>query len=91
VRIRQWISRPIAPESPRRTSSGLNPRQERALLEEFVTKLQPSILGQLVRVVFDRMQLAGEAGSLLRIGADIADAVAEVKKQWLTRPPKAEQ
>ena len=63
---------------------------ERALLEEFVTKLQPPILGQLVRVVFDRMQLAGEAGSLLRIEADIADAVAEAKKQWLTRP-KAEQ
>jgi hypothetical protein len=54
---------------------------ERALLEEFVTKLQPPILGQLVRVVFDRMQLAGEAGSLLRIEADIADAVAEAKKQ----------
>ena len=36
------------------------------------------------------MQLAGEAGSLLRIEADIADAVAEAKKQWLTRP-KAEQ
>jgi hypothetical protein len=63
---------------------------ERALLEEFVTKLQPPLLGQLVRVVFDRMQLAGEAGSLLRIEADIADAVAEAKKQWLTRP-KAEQ
>jgi hypothetical protein len=63
---------------------------EKALLEEFVTKLQPPILGQLVRVVFERMQLAGEAGSLLRIEADIADAVAEAKKQWLTRP-KAEQ
>ena len=36
------------------------------------------------------MQLAGEAGSLLRIEADIADAVAEAKKQWLTRA-KAEQ
>jgi hypothetical protein len=63
---------------------------ERALLEEFVTELQPPILGQLVRVGFGRMQLAGEAGSLLRIEADIADAIAEAKKQWLTRP-KAEQ
>ena len=70
--------------------SALNLCQGRALLEEFVTKLQPPILGQLVRVVFDRMQLAEEAGSLLRIGADIADAVAEAKKQWPTRP-KAEQ
>lgn len=56
-----------------------------------MTKLQPLILGQLVRVVFDRMQLAGEAGSLFRIEADITDAIAEVKKQWLSRPPKAEQ
>jgi hypothetical protein len=63
---------------------------ERALLEEFVTELQPPILRQLVRVVFDRMQLAGEAGSLLRIEADIADAVAEAKQQWLARP-KTEQ
>jgi hypothetical protein len=63
---------------------------ERALLEEFVMSLQPPVLGQLVRVVFDRMLLAGEAESLLRIEADIADAVAEAKKQWLARP-KAEQ
>jgi hypothetical protein len=36
------------------------------------------------------MQLAGEAGSLLKIEADLADAIAEAKEQWLTRP-KAEQ
>ena len=45
-----------------------------------MTKLQPLILAQLVRVVFDRMQLAGEAGALLMIEADTADAVAEAKK-----------
>jgi len=63
---------------------------ERALLDEFVTGLHPPVLGQLVRMVFDKMQLAGEAGSLLKIEADLADAVAEAKEQWLTRP-KAEQ
>jgi hypothetical protein len=63
---------------------------ERALLDEFVTGLHPPVLGQLVRMVFDKMQLAGEAGSLLKIEADLADAIAEAKKQWLTRP-KAEQ
>src|SRR5918996_1288518 len=63
---------------------------ERTLLDEFVTRLHPPVLGQLVRVVFDKMQLAGEAGSLLKIEADLVDAVTEAKKQWLTRP-KAEQ
>jgi hypothetical protein len=41
-----------------------------------------------VRAVFDKMQLAGEAGSLLKIEEDLADAVAEAKKQWLTRPKR---
>ena len=63
---------------------------ERALLDEFVTKLHPPVLGQLVRAVFDKMQIAGEAGSLLKIEADLADAVVDAKKQWLTRP-RAEQ
>jgi hypothetical protein len=63
---------------------------EKGLLEEFLIGLQPKVLGQLVRVVFERMSLAGEAGSLLRIEEDIADTVAEAKKQWLSRP-KAEQ
>jgi hypothetical protein len=36
------------------------------------------------------MRLAGDAGALLKIAEDIADTVAEAKKQWLTRP-KAEQ
>jgi Eco57I restriction-modification methylase len=63
---------------------------EQGLLEEFVTGLQPTVLGQLVRAVFARMRLAGEAGSLLKIAEDIADTVAEAKQQWLSRP-KAEQ
>lgn len=60
------------------------------LLEEFATGLQPKVLGQLVRGIFQRMSLAGEAGSLLRIQEEIADAVAEAKRQWQARP-KAEQ
>ncbi|MGH8057459.1 MAG: Eco57I restriction-modification methylase domain-containing protein, partial [Candidatus Entotheonellia bacterium] len=63
---------------------------EKALLEQFVAQLQPALLGQLVRAVFDKMALADEAGSLLRIEQDIADAVVEAKKQWLARP-RAEQ
>ena len=63
---------------------------ETDILKEFVTELQPKVLGQLVEVIFDKMKLAGDAGSLLKIEEEIADAIAEAKKQWLTRP-KAEQ
>src|SRR5262249_39911770 len=63
---------------------------EQGLLEEFVTGLQPTVLGQLVRAVFERMGLAGDAGSLLKIAEGMADTVAEAKKQWLARP-KVEQ
>lgn len=63
---------------------------EEELLEEFVATLQPSVLGQLVRAVFRRMKLAGEAGSLLKIEQEISDAITAAKQQWLTWP-KAEQ
>jgi len=59
---------------------------EKDLLEEFVSDLQPPVLGSLVKVVFEKMQLAGEAGSLLKIEEEIRDAIAEAKCLWLTRP-----
>jgi hypothetical protein len=59
---------------------------ERELLEEFVATIQPKLLGQLVRVVFDKMALAGEAGSLLPIEEEIRGAVAEAKRQWQAGP-----
>ena len=49
----------------------------RVLRQEFVASLEPP-LGRLVSRVFDRMALAGEAGSLLRIEDDIAGAVREI-------------
>lgn len=57
-----------------------------ALLDEFLTGLQPTLLRQLVRVIFDKMELAGEAGSLLKIEADIREALAEARKQWAQGP-----
>jgi len=63
---------------------------EQELLNEFVAGLQPHLLGQLVRVVFEKMKLAGEAGSLLEIGEEIKDEIAKAKKQWLAGP-KPEQ
>jgi hypothetical protein len=59
---------------------------ENDLLEEFVAGLEPKVLGQLVRDVFERMKLAGEAGSLLTIEDNIADIVAEAKKEWSNAP-----
>jgi len=59
---------------------------EKELLDEFVVELQPTVLGQLIRVVFNKMNLAGEAGSLLKIEEEIKDVVAEAKQQWKAKP-----
>lgn len=55
---------------------------EKEILKEFVGQLEPKLLGQLVEVVFDRMSLVGEAGSLLKVEEEIQDAVKEARKQW---------
>ena len=46
---------------------------EQGLLDQFLTDLQPKVIGQLVQAVFEKMKLAGEAGSLLKIEEEIAD------------------
>ena len=46
------------------------------LRREFISTLEPR-LGALLELAFDRMELAGEAGSLLRIEDDIRDAIRE--------------
>lgn len=56
---------------------------EEQMLKEFVGQLEPKVLGQVVEVVFDKMRLAGEAGSLLKIEEEIRDAVAAAKKQYV--------
>ena len=58
---------------------------------EFTAGLKPPVLGQLVDVVFEKMELAGEAGSLLKIEEEIQEAVAEAKKQWLEGPKPDQQ
>ena len=58
---------------------------------DFSASLRPRVLGDLVRVVWEKMQLAGEeAGSLLRIDAELASAISAARSQW-QRQPKAEQ
>ncbi len=64
---------------------------EPAMLKEFVGQLEPRLLGQLVEVVFDKMKLAGEAGSLLKIEEEIRTAVASAKQQWETGPVEVQR
>ena len=62
----------------------------RELLSEFTSRLKPPFLGQIVEKVWETMQLAGEAGSLLKIEEQIADWVRDAKSQWRDLP-KTEQ
>ncbi|WOG28768.1 BREX-1 system adenine-specific DNA-methyltransferase PglX [Endozoicomonas sp. 8E] len=56
---------------------------EKTLLQEFTEKLHPPVLGQLLEVIFDKMQLAGEAGTLLKIEEEMQTAIQEAREQWL--------
>ena len=51
-------------------------------LEDFLATLKPSLLGELVRTVFEKMQLAGEAGTLLRIEEEVRTAIEDARKAW---------
>ncbi len=57
---------------------------ESDLLKEFTVQLQPPILDELVTTIFEKMKLASEAGSLLKIEKEIASAIQEAKKRWYT-------
>lgn len=85
----------LAPaDRPRITRSNLVTAEpmpgDRELLDEFTHDLRPRVLGDLVRVVFEKMELAGEAGSLLRIEEELAEAIAQAHRQWAAGS-KAEQ
>jgi hypothetical protein len=56
---------------------------EEQILKDFVGQLEPKLLGEVVEVVFDKMKLTGELGSLLKIEDEIQATVAEAKKQYL--------
>lgn len=59
---------------------------ERELLGDFVDQQFPEaergLVQQLLEVIFDKMQLAGEAGSLLRIEEEIRDAIDQARTKW---------
>jgi hypothetical protein len=52
------------------------------LFEDFVSTLKPALLGDLVRNVWEKMKLAGEAGSLLQIEQELRAAIQEAKRKW---------
>ncbi|MDD5368830.1 MAG: BREX-1 system adenine-specific DNA-methyltransferase PglX [Anaerolineaceae bacterium] len=63
---------------------------EEELLEEFCQTLHPPLVGDLVKTVFIKMKLAGEAGSLLRIEKELEDAIHDAKQQ-MEKQPNADQ
>ena len=64
---------------------------DRKMLEEFKAQVKPAVLGNLVDEVWQKMQLAGEAGSLLKIEQEISQSVKDAKEAWLTRPKDVQQ
>ena len=56
---------------------------ETDLLKEFTATLQPRVLGQLVETIFEKMKLAGEAGSLLKIEEEIRQAAQSAKDEYI--------
>jgi len=59
---------------------------ERELLADFVDQQFPEaergLVQQLLEAIFDKMQLAGEAGSLLMIEEEIRDAIDQAQREW---------
>jgi len=55
---------------------------EENLLKEFTANLKPRVIGQLVEIIFEKMKLAGEAGSLLKIEEEIQDAIKEAREEY---------
>ncbi len=56
------------------------------LLGEFCRNLQPMTLGNLVREIWDKMRLAGELGSLLKIEQEIRNAIQHAHHILLELP-----
>jgi hypothetical protein len=57
------------------------------LLGQFVRDLRPAVLGNMLRDVWERMKLAGEAGSLLKIEQEIRDSVGRAREALASLPP----
>ncbi|MDZ7695876.1 MAG: BREX-1 system adenine-specific DNA-methyltransferase PglX [Deltaproteobacteria bacterium] len=88
---RSWHNQGVKPaDRPRINRSNIVCAEpmpgEEDMRREFTAGLKPRVLGQIVDEVFDKMKLAGEAGSLLKIEEEIKEAVAAAKTQWEEQP-----
>ena len=92
---RAWHAAGVKPvDRPRITRSNIVCAEpmpgDKVILAEFVEQQFPegerAAFGFLLETVFDRMTLAGEAGSLLKIEEEIRTAIAEAKKLWQKEP-----
>ena len=67
---------------------------EKELLREFVEREFPveerGVCLRLLESIFDKMQLAGEAGSLLKIEEEIRSAIEDARRQWQTARQRPE-
>ncbi|OPY56768.1 MAG: hypothetical protein A4E49_00163 [Methanosaeta sp. PtaU1.Bin112] len=85
---RSWKAQEIkAKDRPRVTKSNIICAEpmpgENDMLREFTESIQPELLGQLVEKIFEKMKMAGEAGSLLKIEEDIHEAVTDANRRWI--------
>jgi hypothetical protein len=55
---------------------------EKEYLKAFSENLKPKVLGQLLEIIFEKMELAGEAGSLLKIEEEIADSLEKAREEF---------
>lgn len=88
---RSWHNQGVKPaDRPRINRSNIVCAEpmpgEEDMRREFTAGLKPRVLGQIVDEVFEKMKIAGEAGSLLKIEEEIKDSVAAAKIQWEEQP-----
>jgi hypothetical protein len=55
---------------------------ENVILKEFTSTLRPRVLSQMVENIFEKMELAGEAGVLLKIEEEIQERVEFAREEF---------
>jgi hypothetical protein len=93
---RAWHEEGVKPNNrPRITRSKIVCAEpmpgESDLLDQFIADhlsqtSEQQAIASIVRRVFDVMQLAGDAGALLKIEEEIAETIGEAKKKWVEGP-----
>ena len=55
---------------------------EMEMVEEFASALTPAVLGDLFRALVERMRLAGELGSLLKLEVALGDEIKKARQAF---------